>query len=242
MKRIRVWIVEDDGDWLRGLTDYLNRQDDIEVGFASDSPLAVREALRDGRPEADVVLMDIMLHGAPEGIALAEEAALATGAGIIMLTSLDEKELILRSFQAGAIDYRVKSDFEALPEAIRAAVRRRSPISPEAADRLREEFLRLKRIEREFEVRKFRDLVTPSELELLAMVDEGLSQSQIADRRFVSIRTVKNHVNNILRKLGLGSSKEAARQAKAMGLFGGEDEERVRKADRKRDREQEREI
>ncbi|CAM3689068.1 response regulator transcription factor [Cohnella lubricantis] len=224
MEPIRVWIVEDDPDWLRGLSDYLNRQNDIEVRFASGSPQAVREALQGsgGRPEADVVLMDIMLHGAPDGIALAEEAALATGASVIMLTSLEEKDFILRSFQAGAIDYRVKSDFEALPEAVRAAARRLSAISPQAAERMREEFRRLKRIERELEVRKFRDLVTPSELEMLELIDRGYSQSQIADKRFVSIRTVKNHVNNILRKLRSGSSKEAARQAKEMGLFGEE--------------------
>lgn len=221
MEPIQVWIVEDDPDWLRGLSDYLNRQGDIEVRFAAVSPQAVREALHGGGgvPEADVVLMDIMLHGAPEGIALAEEAALATGASVIMLTSLEEKEFILRSFQAGAIDYRVKSDFEALPEAVRAAARRQSPISPAAAERMREEFRRLKRIERELEVRKLRDLVTPSELELLELIDQGYSQSQIADKRFVSIRTVKNHVNNILRKLRSGSSKEAARQAREMGLF-----------------------
>ena len=223
MNPVRVWIVEDDKDWLRGLADYLNRQDGIEVRFASGSPEEVRRTLRESEDPADVVLMDIMLHGVPEGIALAEEVALASGASVVMLTSLEEKELILRSFQAGAIDYRVKSAFEELPDAVRAAARKRSPISPEAAERMREEFRRLKRLEREFEVRKFKDLVTPSELELLEMIDQGYSQSQIADKRFVSIRTVKNHVGNILRKLKAGSSKEAARQAKEMGLFDRDD-------------------
>ncbi|THF80733.1 response regulator transcription factor [Cohnella fermenti] len=219
MERIKVWIVEDDRDWLRGLTAYLSRESDLAVVYSSGDPAAVREALEGGSPAADVVLMDIMLDGVPEGIRLAEEAALATGARVVMLTSMEEKELILRSFQAGAIDYQIKSDFESLPAAVRAAASHQSPISPAAAERMREEFRRLKGIEREFEAKKLRDLITPSELELLELIDEGYSQSQIAEKRFLSLRTVKNHVGNILRKLKTGSSKEAAQQAKEMGLF-----------------------
>ncbi|MBB6632520.1 response regulator transcription factor [Cohnella thailandensis] len=219
MERIRVWIVEDDRDWLRGLKAYLDRQPDMEVVYSFGVAEEVRGTLLAGGLGADVILMDIMLDGVPEGIRLAEEAALATGARVIMLTSMEEKELILRSFQAGAIDYRIKSDFDALPEAVRAAASRQSPISPEAAERMREEFRRLKRLEREFEAKKLRELITPSELELLELIDEGYSQSQIAEKRFLSLRTVKNHVGNILRKLRTESSKDAARQAKEMGLF-----------------------
>ncbi|RUS43089.1 response regulator transcription factor [Cohnella sp. AR92] len=219
MERIRVWIVEDDRDWLRGLTAYLNRESDMEVVYASGEPEEVRSALLEGKASADVILMDIMLDGVPEGVRLAEEAALSTGARVIMLTSMEEKELILRSFQAGAIDYQIKSDFEALPAAVRAAASRQSPISPAAAERMREEFRRLKQLEREFEVKKMRDLITPAELELLELIDEGYSQSQIAEKRFLSLRTVKNHVGNILRKLKSESSKDAAKQAKEMGLF-----------------------
>lgn len=219
---IKVWIVEDDKDWLRGLSAYLGAEPDIEVIFTSDNPDVVRQALAAESSEiepADVVLMDIMLDGVPEGIALAEEAALSTGARVIMLTSMEEKELIFRSFQAGAIDYQIKSDFEVLPAAIRAAAERVSPISSVAAEQMREEFRRLKRMEREFEVKKMQDLITPSELELLKLIDKGYTQTEIAGRLVVSIRTVKNHINHILKKLGSKGSKEAAQQAKDKGLF-----------------------
>ncbi|SFB48394.1 DNA-binding response regulator, NarL/FixJ family, contains REC and HTH domains [Cohnella sp. OV330] len=224
MQAIKIWIVEDDEDWRRGLVSYLNEEPDLQVKLASGDPDQVRGALarteeaEDSQPP-DVVLMDIMLHGMPEGIALAEEVAVAAGARVIMLTSMEEKDLILRSFQAGAIDYQLKTDFEGLPAAIRAAARREAPISPAAAARMREEFKRLKALEREFEVKKLQDLITPAELQLLEMVDRGYSQSQIADRQFISVRTVKNHINHILRKLGVPGSKEAARQARDMGLF-----------------------
>lgn len=222
MGSIRVWIVEDDQDWLRGLTAYLDKEQDIDVVWTSNRAEDVRQALMDGRqtlPPADVVLMDIMLDGRPEGILLAEETASSTGARVIMLTSMEEKELIFRSFQAGAIDYQIKSEFESLPEAVRSAYRSQSPINAAVAERMREEFRRLKQLEREFEAKKLNDLITPSELQLLNLIDQGYTQPQIADKLVVSIRTVKNHVNHILKKLNLSGSREAANKAKEMGLF-----------------------
>jgi DNA-binding NarL/FixJ family response regulator len=222
MSGIRIWIVEDDADWLRGLTGYLAMQEDLEVVWTTSQPDEVRRALRgdiNADAAADVVLMDIMLDGKPEGVLLAEEVCAATGARIIMLTSMEEKDLIFRSFQAGAIDYQIKSEFEGLPEAIRQAYRSRSPINADVADSMREEFRRLKQLEREFEVKKVEDLITPSELHLLGLIDEGYTQPQIADKLVVSLRTVKNHVNHILKKLNLAGSKEAATRVKELGLF-----------------------
>ena len=225
MEKIKLWIVEDDQEWLRGLRAYLGAQEDLEVIFAADRPELVRDALQPGTPQPDVVLMDIMLHGHPEGVLLAEEVGSYTGAPVIMLTSMEEKDLIFRSFQAGAIDYQIKSDYESLPEAIRSASARKSTISAAAAEQMREEFRRLKELEREFETEKIKSLITPSELQLLELVDQGYTQSQIAERQFVSIRTVKNHIGNVLKKLGLSGSKEAAGKAREMGLFGKKDQD-----------------
>lgn len=222
MDNIRIWIVEDDPDWLRGLVAYLNKEPDLNVVWTSSSAEDVRQALLESKQQsfpADVVLMDIMLEGRPEGIMLAEETAVSTGARVIMLTSMEEKELIFRSFQAGAIDYQIKSDFESLPGAVRSAFKSQSPINAAVAERMREEFRRLKQLEREFEAKKLNDLITPSELHLLDLIDQGYTQPQIADKLVVSIRTVKNHVNHILKKLNLAGSREAANKAKEMGLF-----------------------
>lgn len=222
MDNIRVWIVEDDPDWLRGLAAYLNKEPDIHVVWTASRAEDVRQALLEGKQHsmpADVVLMDIMLGGRPEGVLLAEETAAAAGARVIMLTSMEEKELIFRSFQAGAIDYQIKSDFEGLPDAVRSAAKSQSPINAAVAERMREEFRRLKQLEREFEAKKLNDLITPSELQLLDLIDQGYTQPQIADKLVVSIRTVKNHVNHILKKLNLTGSREAANKVKEMGLF-----------------------
>ncbi|MDQ8736821.1 response regulator transcription factor [Paenibacillus sp. LHD-38] len=222
MDNIRVWIVEDDLDWLRGLVAYIDKEPDMKVIWIASKAEDVRQALQEGIQQTlppDVVLMDIMLEGRPEGVLLAEEASVTTGAKVIMLTSMEEKDLIFRSFQAGAIDYQIKSDFESLPNAIRSASRSQSPINAAVAERMREEFRRLKQLEREFEAKKLGDLITPSELQLLDLIDQGYTQPQIADKLVVSIRTVKNHVNHILKKLNLSGSREAANKAKEMGLF-----------------------
>ncbi|MDQ0059368.1 response regulator [Paenibacillus harenae] len=224
MSSIKVWIIEDDPDWLRGLTAFLNKEQDIEVIWTESDARQAQLTIQTATQAADVILMDIMMDGKPEGIELADEASRRTGARVIMLTSMEEKELIFRSFQAGAIDYQIKSDFESLPAAVRAAYAKQSTISAAAAEQMREEFRRLKLVEREFEVKKMEDLITPSELQLLNLIDQGYSQSQIADKLVVSLRTVKNHVNHILKKLRLPGSKEAAKKVKDLGLLNKDDD------------------
>ncbi len=219
LSHIRVGIVEDDPDWLRGLVDYITSSNGMEVVWKASSAHELQEVLQEA---VDVVLMDIMLDGQPEGIRLAEQVCVATGARIIMLTSMEEKEFIFRSFQAGAIDYQIKSNFEQLPDAIRQAYCRQSPISAAAAEQMREEFRRLKQVELAFEKKKMADLITPSELQLLQLIDQGYTQPQIADKQFISLRTVKNHINHILKKLGMPGSKEAASKVKEMGLMNNE--------------------
>lgn len=222
MNEIRVLIVEDDPDWLRGLSAYLASEPGISVvasaGTTEEAAKAIREL------EFDVVLMDIMLADETAGIGLAQEVLARGGAKVLMLTSMELKELMFDAFRAGAADYLIKSDFERIPEAIRSAHRDQSPISAAAAAQMREEFKRLKQMEQTYKKKELKDKITPSELQVLEMIDKGMSQPAIADKLVVSLRTIKVHVGNVLKKLGGGTSKEAARKAREMGLF--EEEER----------------
>ena len=214
---IRVMIVEDDPDWRRGLTAYLNSESDIEVIAEADEP--EKALLLAGQMNPDIILLDIMLADNPEGLRLASELSGITGARIIMLTSMEDRAFVVEAFRAGAVNYLVKSDFASIPDAVRKAAADQSAIDASAARQMLEEFRRLKKLEREYEVDKFKRMLTPSEVQLLSMIHDGYSQSQIAEKSFLSVRTVKNHVNNILRKLGGKSSKEAAQQAKDKELF-----------------------
>ncbi|MEW9699182.1 response regulator transcription factor [Paenibacillus sp. SI8] len=219
MDQIKIVIVEDDLDWLRGLTAYLNQQPHLTVTATASTVHEALELFRGSESLADIALMDIMLHDEPAGIRLAEQANLAWGVKVIMLTSMEEKEFIFRSFQAGAIDYQIKSKFEELPAVIRAAHARQSSINAAVAEQMREEFRRLKRLEHEFKVKEVSDLMTPTELQVLQMIDQGHTQTEIASRFFISLRTVKIHVGHILKKLGSSSSKEAAQKIRELGLF-----------------------
>jgi DNA-binding NarL/FixJ family response regulator len=214
---IRVMIVEDDPDWRRGLTAYLNSESDIEVIAEADEP--EKALLLAGQMNPDIILLDIMLADNPEGLRLASELSGITGARIIMLTSMEDRAFVVEAFRAGAVNYLVKSDFASIPDAVRKAAADQSAIDASAARQMLEEFRRLKKLEREYEVEKFKRMLTPSEVQLLSMIHDGYSQTQIAEKSFLSVRTVKNHVNNILRKLGGKSSKEAAQQAKDKELF-----------------------
>ncbi|MBM7566876.1 response regulator [Paenibacillus sacheonensis] len=214
---IRVMLVEDDPDWRRGLIAYLNNEPDLTVVSETDDPAAAVQLAAEAVP--DVILLDIMLADSPEGLKLAGALGGASQARIIMLTSMEDRAFVAEAFRAGAVNYLVKSDFAAIPEAVRQASADRSAIDAFAARQMLEEFRRLKKVEREYETDKFKRMLTPSEVQLLSMIHEGYSQTQIAEQSFLSLRTVKNHVGNILRKIGGKSSKDAAQKAKDHELF-----------------------
>lgn len=217
MEHVRLLIVEDDKDWLRGLAAYLAGEPDLRItataGTREEAETAIREAA------FDVALLDIMMHGEAEGIALAQLICQTTAARVVMLTSLQEKEMIFDAYKVGAIDYLVKTDFEQIPAAVRAAYARQSPMSAYVAEQMREEFKRLRQLEQAYRVKEIRDRITPSELQVLRMIDAGHTQADIADRLFLSLRTIKVHVGNVLKKLGGSTSKDAAKQARELGLF-----------------------
>nr|WP_281891045.1 response regulator transcription factor [Paenibacillus sp. YYML68] len=215
--RIKVLIVEDDEDWRIGLRSYLRKESDLTVIGTAASGTEALELLE--RMEPDVVLLDIMMSDSPEGLWAAAEIVKCSGARVIMLSSMEEKEFIFEAFKAGAVDYMVKSDFADIPNAIRSAYANRSAIHPSVAQQMRDEFRRLKQLEQEMRVKELRSLLTPTELQVLSLIEQGYTQTQIADTLVVSIRTIKVHVGSILKKLGGKSSKEAAQKAKDIGII-----------------------
>jgi DNA-binding NarL/FixJ family response regulator len=217
MEAIKVLIVEDDPDWLKGLSAYLAKQPDIEIaGQASNVDEAVHAI---STLEFHVVLMDIMLANQAEGIWLTSEVCQNCQAQVIMLTSMEEKELIFQAFQAGAVDYQIKSDYTKLPQAIRSAYQKQAPINASVAEQMRSEFRRLKAVEKFYQVKEIKNRITPTEMDILEHIDQGFTQNDIARKFVISIHTVKVHVGNVLRKLGGQSSKESARKLRELGVF-----------------------
>jgi DNA-binding NarL/FixJ family response regulator len=205
MSHIKVLLVEDDPDWIKAMTSFLNREADILVSGAAGNS---GEALTLARTLAfDVVLMDIRLEGSPmDGIRTAMEMHALHPAKIIMLSSQNDERSVTESFTAGAMNFIEKSRFRDIPEAIRSAYHH-----PEAMEALLKEFARLKREE------QLRHL-TPAEREVFDLIEEGYTQSQIEKKLYKAESTLKNQINKMLKKLGVRSSKEAVEKVRGKGL------------------------
>ncbi|MEC0256144.1 hypothetical protein PAEVO_25890 [Paenibacillus sp. GM2FR] len=206
MNRIQIFLVEDDPDWIKSMTVFLNAQEDmIVVGTAesSEQAIAMAQIL-----SFDIVLMDIQLTaGRLDGIYTAAEILeRKPQAKAIMLTSLGDEQVITQSFTAGAVNYIEKSKFKELPAAIRSAV-----LHPGSMEVLLKEFARLKREE------QLRGL-TPAEREVFDLLDEGYTHSQMEKKLFKTESTLKNQINKMLKKLGVRSSKEAVEKVRRKGI------------------------
>ncbi|MBX4147722.1 response regulator transcription factor [Paenibacillus sp. FSL W7-1279] len=206
MNRIQIFLVEDDPDWVKSMTVFLNAQEDMIVVGTAESPeqaMAMAHIL-----SFDIVLMDIQLTaGRLDGIYTAAEILeRKPQAKVIMLTSLGDELVIMQSFTAGAVNYIEKPRFKELPAAIRSAV-----LHSGSMEVLLKEFARLKREE------QLRGL-TPAEREVFDLLDEGYTHSQMEQKLFKTESTLKNQINKILKKLGVRSSKEAVEKVRRKGI------------------------
>ena len=198
-KPIRVLLVDDHAVVRSGLAAVLTSYDDMELtGEAGSGEEGVRLA---ERCKPDVVLMDLVMPGMDGVAATRAIHERLPDVRIIILTSFKEKDMVDGALKAGAMSYLLKNvSADELVTAIRGAARGQARLSPEAAQVLIQEI-------RTPQGPGF-DL-TEREREILKLMVDGLPNSAIADKIFVSQSTVKFHVSNILSKLGVNSRTEA---------------------------------
>ena len=196
---IRVMLVDDHTMVRKGLATFLKIFDDLQLVGEAESGAAAITLCAEVAP--DVILMDMVMpdmNGAAATRAIRQQYPHVQ---VIALTSFKEGDLVKNALEAGAIGYLLKDiSADELVDAIRAAHAGRATLSPEAAQALVETT--------SHPPAPGLDL-TERELEVLALMVEGLNNTQIASRLTVSPSTIKSHVSNILSKLGVASRTEA---------------------------------
>jgi NarL family two-component system response regulator LiaR len=196
---IRVMLVDDHAVVRSGLSAFLLAFDDLElVAEAGSGGQAVR-LCEQARPH--VVLMDLVMPGMDGASATQAIRERCPEIQVIALTSFKEEDLVQGALKAGAIGYLLKTvTANELADAIRAAHHGKPTLAPEAAETLIRAVRQPRRVGYD---------LTEREREVLALMVEGLGNSDIADRLFVSRSTVKFHVSNVLSKLGVTSRTQA---------------------------------
>ena len=195
---IRVMVVDDHDMVRRGLAAYFNTHPDlILVGEASDG-LEALEVCQSQQP--DVVLMDLIMPGMGGIEATRRIREKYPDTQVIALTSYQDKDLVQKAIRVGAISYLLKNvTGDDLADAVRSANAGHGTLSPE--------------VTRDFimsaQQPQLGDDLTPREREVLALMVEGMTNPQIAERLSISRATATAHVSHILSKLGVSNRQEA---------------------------------
>jgi DNA-binding NarL/FixJ family response regulator len=193
----------------------LEAEPDIDVvGEAADGIAGIDEALR-SRP--DIVLMDVRMPRMDGIEATARITAEDDGPRVLILTTFDLDEYVFRGLRAGASGFLLKDVTpEDLVQAVRVVAAGESLLSPKVTRRLIEEFVRTP--DSSAATPPGFDTLTEREREVLELAGRGLSNQEIAQALFLSLATVKTHVNRLFAKLGCRDRAQAVVVAYESGL------------------------
>jgi len=212
---ITVVVVDDEPMVCAHLRTILGSAPDIEVVDEANDGAAGVEAVVRSRP--DVVLMDLRMP-VLDGIAAIERIVkLSDPPVVVVLTTFDADQYVLRALRAGAAGFLVKSTPpEDLIGLVRVAAEGHTVLSPAAARRLIAASTDSQPAAER--ARKLVGSLTEREVEVLAGLGEGLSNAQIAGRLYLSEATVKGYVSRMLDKLGLDNRTQAGLLAHDAGI------------------------
>jgi DNA-binding NarL/FixJ family response regulator len=212
---IRVVVADDQRVVREGLQTLLSLLDGLQVvATAQDGAEAIVAA---AEHDADVVLMDLRMPGVDGVEATARLAAQRPQTRVLVLTTYADDEAMFGALRAGARGYLTKdAGADEIAEAIHAVHRGETHLDAAVQARLVDAVVGVPGSEPS----QLPDDLTPREAEVLALIAEGLSNAEIAERLFVSGATVKTHVNRIFMKIGARDRAQAVRYAFQHGLCG----------------------
>ncbi|QJC51227.1 response regulator transcription factor [Paenibacillus albicereus] len=202
---IRVLLVDDHEMVRIGLAAVLDTEDGIEVvGEAGNGKEGIRLALA---YKPDVVLMDLVMEELDGVETTRQIMEQLPDTRVIVLTSYLDDSKLYPVIEAGAFSYLLKTSRAGeIADAIRAASRGQSVLESQVAAKMMNRFRQPKPAAQKAP----HEELTEREMDVLKLVAQGLSNQDIADRLFISIKTVKFHVTNVLNKLGVEDRTQAA--------------------------------
>ncbi|MGY1760307.1 response regulator [Geodermatophilus sp. SYSU D00779] len=217
MSAVRVLVVDDQALFREALATLLGARPEVEVvGEAGDGQQALERA---AALQPDVVLMDLHMP-VLDGIAATRRLKVEQpGVRVLALTTFDDDEDVFAALRAGALGYLLKDvSSDRLVEAVLSAARGESVLQPSVAAKVVARFAQLDDAPRS----RPQPLVVPlsdRELDVLRLLADGRSNREIARALFLAEGTVKNHVTNVLGKLGARDRTQAALRARALDLL-----------------------
>ncbi|MTI68806.1 MAG: response regulator transcription factor [Firmicutes bacterium] len=206
MDKIKVLIADDHSLMRQGLKQILELEDKIDViGQASDGKEALNKTIS---MKPDVILLDINMPEITGIEVLRRLKDIGTDSKIIMLTIHDDREYLYETVNIGADGYVLKdSDSDTLIKAIKDVNEGETYIQPNLASLLVRKYSTKEDNKKE---KTKKDLLTRREYEVIGLIAEGMNNREIAEKLFISEKTVKNHVSNIFKKIQVSDRVQAA--------------------------------
>ncbi|MBO0411976.1 response regulator transcription factor [Enterococcus hulanensis] len=208
---IRVLLVDDHEMVRLGVSSYLSIQADVEVVGEAENGEEGYEKAMDLRP--DVILMDLVME-VMDGIESTKKILKDwPEAKILIVTSFIDDEKVYPAIEAGASGYLLKtSTAHEIANAIRKTYNGERVLEPEVTTKMMEQLSNRNR-------HVLHEELTNREQEILLLIAQGMSNQEIADELFITLKTVKTHVSNILAKLEVEDRTQAAIYAFKHGLI-----------------------
>ena len=216
---IKVVIAEDIEVIRKYFKTVLGHEANIQVLDAVSSGKQAVESVQKHHP--DILLTDIQMESYSDGLDAIEKITRSSpNVSCIVLTVHEEDEMIFRAFEVGAVDYIIK-DASAVEiiNSVRMAYEGEVSIRPGIAEKLRKEYMRIKNDQNNFI--RFVSIfcrLTQTEIEVLDLLVQDMSVSEIGRQRCVELSTVRSHINSILKKFDMHSTREVISLIKRLGM------------------------